>query len=34
MNFDDTDGRDATALRQWANSDISAFSRRSGMRQQ
>jgi hypothetical protein len=34
MNFDNIDGRDATAPWQWANGDISASPRRSGMRQQ
>jgi hypothetical protein len=34
MNFDDIDGRDATAPRQWANDGVSATARRSGMWQQ
>lgn len=34
MNFDDIDGRDATAPGQRANGGVRADPRRSGMRQQ
>jgi hypothetical protein len=33
MNFDDIDGRDTTASRQWVNQGVRAYSRRSGERQ-